>query len=87
VEASLLGVAALVASISGLVSTIIGVRRARRDEKDQSSEQCRERLRAARAEAEHLAEALHEIRMTALREDHDAISKIDDVLERWTHLE
>jgi len=67
-EPTLLGVAAIIASITGLVTTILGVRRARKEERDRSEESCRDRLRVARLEAEEAAAKLHELRMQILDE-------------------
>jgi hypothetical protein len=65
----------------------LGARRAKREAKDRSDEQCRDRLRAARGEAEKLAQALHEIRMARFRDNEQTMQMVDDVLERWSHLE
>jgi hypothetical protein len=62
-SASLLGLAAFIAAVGGVLSTVIGARRARRDERDKAEEECVQRLRATRAEAEQLAAELHAIRM------------------------
>jgi hypothetical protein len=62
-NATLLGVAAIISAISGIASTIFGARRARREEHDKDEEQCRERLRLARKEAEEAAMELHARKM------------------------
>jgi len=63
-NATLLGIAALIASISGIVSTIVGARKSAKEAREKAEEECRERLKAARAEAEEAAFELHRIRMT-----------------------
>lgn len=62
-NATLLGIAAVITAISGIISTVFGARKARREEHDKDEEQCRERLRAARKEAEEAAMELHARRM------------------------
>ena len=85
-EPDLLGIAAILASISGILTSVLGARRAAREAKDKSDEECISRLRAARLEAEDLAQALHRIRMSRFMEDEDR-KAVDDILDRWTHLE
>jgi len=62
-EPTLLGVSAIIASCGGILSTMIGARRARREEHEKADEECRQRLAAARQEAEALAAELHTRRM------------------------
>lgn len=82
---ALLGIAAVISSIGGIFFTIVGIRKTRIDERDKSNEDCLRRLRESRAEAEHLAEALHRLRMN----QYDEKSRTDaqEVLERWSHLD
>ena len=59
IEATFLEVAAVVSALSGIASTVLALRRTKADEQ----EQCLERLRVARAEAEKAAAELHERKM------------------------
>jgi hypothetical protein len=68
VQATLLGVAALLSALGGIASTWIGAKRARREEREKAEQECRDRLRDTRAEAERLALELHELRMKDIRE-------------------
>ena len=90
-QPTLLGAAAIISAIGGLITTIIGTRRRGREEKDKADEQCRQRLRDTRAEAEKLAEALHRYRMDELSDKpqlrDQRPEEIDDILDRWSHLE
>ena len=58
-QPTLLGIAAIVSALGGVVSTILALRKSRGEE----HEHCLEQLRAARAESERLAHELHELRM------------------------
>jgi uncharacterized membrane protein len=85
-----LWLAAAFSSVSGIAGTWIGARRRSIEAKDKANELCRERLRAVRAESEQLAHALHELRMavvTQLESEDELRTYIDDLLERWSHLE
>jgi len=62
-DPTLLGIAACISAIGGVTTTILGSRRARREERDKSEEECRERLKAARKEAEEAAFELHRRKM------------------------
>jgi hypothetical protein len=62
-NATLLGIAAVITAISGIISTIFGSKKARRDERAANEELCLERLKAARKEAEEAAMELHQRRM------------------------
>jgi hypothetical protein len=62
-DPTLLGIAAIIAALGGIVSTVLGTRKARRDERAKNEEECIERLRTARQEAEGLAEELHQRKM------------------------
>ena len=53
--AILLGIAALVSALGGVISSMLAIRRAREDE----YEKCLERLKQARIEAEQLAQEKH----------------------------
>ena len=57
--ATLLGVAAIISALGGLVSTIIALRKGRTED----HEKCIKNLQETRAEAERLAAELHEIKM------------------------
>jgi hypothetical protein len=56
---TLLGLAAVVSALGGLISTILALRKSRSEE----HEECLERLKEARAESERLAKELHELRI------------------------
>jgi hypothetical protein len=58
-EASLLGAAAVVSAIGGMVSTVMALRKSKSEE----HEECLRHLKEARAEAESLAQELHGLRM------------------------
>jgi len=60
---TLLGIAALITALGSVISSILGVRKARRDERAKAEQECIERLRDTRAESEKLAQELHELRM------------------------
>jgi len=66
---TLLGVAAIIAAIGGIFSTIMGARKARREQQVEDEELCIQRLRDTRAEAEKLAEELYEIKMGRFKTD------------------
>jgi len=60
-QATILGVAALLSAIGGVASTIYALRRGRSEEHQEAIE----RLKECRAESERLAHELHEIRMAS----------------------
>jgi hypothetical protein len=60
---TLLGVAAILASVSGLVTTVFGLRKSRNDERAKAEAECLERLKVVRKEAEDAAAELHELKM------------------------
>jgi hypothetical protein len=64
---TLLGLAAIVSSVCGALTGIVGMRRASKEERDKANEDCLERLKVARAEAEEMAEKLHEEKMRKYR--------------------
>jgi Na+-transporting methylmalonyl-CoA/oxaloacetate decarboxylase gamma subunit len=64
-EATLLGIAAVITAISGVISTIVGSRRSAKEAKEKAEEECREKLKVARIEAEEAAAELHRLRMEA----------------------
>jgi adenine/guanine phosphoribosyltransferase-like PRPP-binding protein len=57
--ATLLGIAALISALGGVVTTIIAMRKAGSEE----HQACLDRLKEVRADAERLAAELHEIKM------------------------
>jgi formiminotetrahydrofolate cyclodeaminase len=63
VEPTLLGAAAIVSALGGAVSTIWAVRKSKHETQEKAIEDCLARLAETRAEAEKLAEELHELRM------------------------
>jgi hypothetical protein len=64
-NATLLGAAAIITAISGVISTIVGSRRSAKEAREKAEEECREKLKAARIEAEEAAAELHRLRMEA----------------------
>jgi Sec-independent protein translocase protein TatA len=58
-EPTLLGIAAIVSAVGGVGSTIMAIRKSRSEEE----QECLERLKEARAEAEASAQKLHELKM------------------------
>jgi hypothetical protein len=56
---TLLGIAALISAIGGLISTILALRKHQSEE----HEQCLKQLKEARIESEGLAKELHELKM------------------------
>jgi len=62
-QPTLLGIAAVIAAIGGIVSTITADRRARKEERAKAEKECIERLKETRAESEKLAEELHRLKM------------------------
>jgi hypothetical protein len=60
----LFGAAALITALTALSSSFFGAKVSDKEVKDDCDEECRDRLRAVRTEAEGLAEQLHELRMT-----------------------
>jgi len=87
-----LAFAAVVTACMGVITTVVGLRRTSKQVKDKSDEDCIDRLRATRKESEELAEALHGLRMarynyTSNDDPQGRLKEMDDVLERWSHLE
>lgn len=66
-QATLLGVAAIVSATGGAIATILSIRKS----KDEEKENCLKRLKEARAEAESLAQELHEERMKRTWSDYE----------------
>lgn len=62
-QITLLGAAAIITAIWGVVSTIIAVRRGSRGAQQDELDKCLERLNAARAQAEKFAQELHDLKM------------------------
>jgi len=62
-EPTLLGVAAILSSVGGLISTVVGVRRSKREEREKAENECFEKLKAVRLEAEEAANELHALKM------------------------
>jgi hypothetical protein len=62
-EATWLGVAALITALGGIVSSIWGVIKSRKEGQATADETLRSNLRACRSEAEKLAEELHRLKM------------------------
>jgi hypothetical protein len=58
-QPTLLGLAAIISALGGLISTVLALRKSRTEE----HEECLKRLKETRAESERLAKELHELRM------------------------
>lgn len=87
-----LAFAAVVTAGMGAFSTIISLRRTSKQAKDKANEECVQRLRDTRKESEDLAHALHELRMARYNyqsndDPSGRLKDMDDILERWSHLE
>lgn len=69
VSALLLACAAFISALGGVISTVWSIRKGKREERDKAHEECIERLRSVRAEAEGLARELHDIKMGRVDEE------------------
>jgi hypothetical protein len=58
-ELTLAGIAAIIAAVGGLISAIVALRKA----KQEGEENCQDQLKKSRAEAEHYARELHDIKL------------------------
>jgi len=58
-----LGLAALIASFTGVIATVFSIRYSRKDATRQAAQQCHEKLLQAQREAETLSEELFTMRM------------------------
>jgi hypothetical protein len=63
IGATLLGVAAIITAVTGIIAMMAAVRRTARETRDSVEEECLRRLRETRIEAEETARELHAIRM------------------------
>jgi hypothetical protein len=63
----ILATAALLTAAAGVMSAWAALRRHGRNVKATAEDECRERLRLARAEAESVAQELHDVKMEKLR--------------------
>ena len=68
-QATLLGIAAVLSALGGVISTVWAIRKGKREERDRAEEDCLERLKVARKEAEESADELHKIRMRKAKDD------------------
>ena len=64
-QATLLGVAAILSAVGGVVSIVWSIKKDRKAER----EDCYQKLTVAREEAEKLAEELHKVKMRSFDED------------------
>lgn len=90
-EPWLLGLAAVITSIGGLITSMITIRRSGKEAKEKADDECRERLRATRVEAEQLAAEIHDYRMgrrptTALLPPSHPRDERPEEDDRWSHL-
>ena len=67
-QATLLGIAALLSALGGILSTVWAIRKGRKEERESLTETYRERLAASREESEKLAKELHDLRMRRIEE-------------------
>jgi hypothetical protein len=96
-DPTLLGVAAIITSFAGVVTTIIGARRSAREAKEKADEDCFTRLRDLRSESEKIAEELHRMRMSQWREQKGHFEEaevhgweeadLEAYRERWSHMD
>jgi hypothetical protein len=69
VEASLLGIAAIATSVSGVLSTWYGFHKTNKEAKAAAEEECHKKLTAARKEGEEVAQELHDLKMKIARSE------------------
>lgn len=62
-DATLLGWAAIITALSGIVTAIWGAIKSHKEGKEQADQELRDHLRDCREESEKLAEELHRIKM------------------------
>jgi hypothetical protein len=62
-DPTLLGVAALITAISGIVTTIFSARSKAKEAREEAEEKCRLRLQETREESERCAQELHRLKM------------------------
>jgi hypothetical protein len=67
----LFGAAALITALTALSSSFFGAKVSDKEVKDDCDEECRDRLRSVRTEAEGLADELHTLRMSKLKEGNE----------------
>ena len=72
-QPTLLGIAAIVSAVSGMIVSVVAARRASKEGKEKADEDCLQRLRQARAEAEAYAQELHQLKMHLPPEPPDQI--------------
>jgi hypothetical protein len=65
-DPTLLGIAALLTALAGIISSVWGALKSRKEGKDQADEELRKRLRDCRSEAEKLADEMHRLKMRRL---------------------
>ena len=63
----ILAVAALVTAVAGLLAALAAIRRTKASTLKTAEEECLERLKLARAEAESVASELHDLKMRRAR--------------------
>jgi hypothetical protein len=68
-EPTLLGFAAIVTSVSGILSTWYGFHRSNKETEKAANEECRKLLKEAREEGEKVAAELHELKMQLAKDD------------------
>jgi hypothetical protein len=68
-DPTLLGIAAIITALAGVITSIWGAVKSRREGKEKADETLRVNLRGCRSEAEKLAEELHRLKMK--RFDHE----------------
>lgn len=67
-DPTLLGAAAILTALAGIISSVWGAIKSRREGKEKADETLRTHLRDCREEAEKLAEDLHHAKMRSLDE-------------------
>jgi hypothetical protein len=62
-DPTLLGVAAIITALSGIITAIWGAFKSHKEGKEQADEELREHLKQCREESEKLAQELHRMKM------------------------
>lgn len=68
-DPTLLGLAAIATSLSGIISTWYGFHRTSKETERKANEECAQKLREARQEGEEVAQELHELKMKLAKDD------------------
>ena len=90
----LLGIAAVLTALAGLITTLLAVRKSREDQKKRDEDDCHKKLLAMTRESEEFAIRLHELTLTQqgfksleteeLRLHYDRVEEIEPMTEQPT---